>query len=658
MPITVNGPNGVTINFPDNTDSNTINRVMREAVGGPKPPSQPKPEMTGALSATAQGVGQGLTFGFADEIEGAVRGGFDALTSNKSFSDAYPERVGNARSRMEAARKEQPLAFYGGEIGSALFVPGGLAKLGVKGALAQSAGRGLGARSLAAAKEGAAYGAAYGAGTGEGEGRVSSAVTGAALGGGVGAAFPAAVDLAAALGRGFSNPIRGYANPSGVAAEKMGEAFARDVGASGTPSDISAALLKVRRTGQKASASDPQMMLADIGGDNVRRLSRQAFNMPNDRAERFRTVLDRRQVTAPRRIEEALRSTLADGKEFFDVTVDLVKSRSTSAEPAFSAGYKHHLSPQAVQDFQQFAQSRGYIQRLFEKTTESVQGMTGKTVDQMAPWEMIHRTKMEINREIGRLKRGTADSKANWDVRDLTILNRELGALISKHNKPLGNALSKFSDESSLIRAVEDGLDDFKVLQPEQLVAKMRAMPKSEADLYRIGAARALVQDIRRGSAWNDRTKSIFSSPEMNLKLKAIFPQAGERSHFLRTLDNERKKTRLRNKVMGGSQTDQNLVNADEAGAPMKAAMTAAQAMTGRLQPALDMLARAGNRFSGITPASANAMLDIAMTPAGKGLPPDVLNGLLVAARKPGQRAQTVEGLIAALASGLPATRD
>lgn len=645
----ITGPDGANyeIEAPEGASDNDVLAFVKSQTAAKTPE-------TGALSAAAQGVGQGLTFGFADEIEGAARGGLDALTSEKSFSDAYSERVGNARTRLDAARNDQPLAFYGGEIGSALAVPGGLAKLGVKGALAKSADLGLRARSVAAAKEGAAYGAAYGAGTGEGEGKLTSAATGAALGGGFGVAFPATIDVAAAVGRGITNPIRGYANPQRVAAEKMGEAFARDLGASGTPGDVAVAMRKVQNTGQRASASDPQMMLADIGGDNVRRLSRQAFNMPNDRAERFRTVLDRRQVTAPRRIEEALRSTMADGKEFFDVTSDLVKARSRNADPAFTTGYQQPLSQQAIKDFQNFAQSRGYMQRIFEKTTESVQGMTGKTVDQMAPWEMLHRSKMEINREIGRLKRGTPDSKANWDVRDLTVLNQELGSLINKHNKPLGSALSRFSDESGLIRAVEDGLDDFKALQPEELARKMRGMPKAEADLYRVGATRALVQDIRRGSAWNDRTKSIFSSPEMNLKLKAIFPQAGERSQFMRTLDNERKKTRLRAKVMGGSQSDQNLITADEAGAPMKAAMTAAQAMTGRLQPALDMLARAGNRFSGITPGSANAMLDIAMTPAGKGLPPAVLRGLIAAAQKPGQRARTVEGLLAGFSSGLP----
>src|SRR6478735_12616962 len=46
MPITVNGPGGVSINFPDGTDPDTINRVMSEAVGGGQAqaaPQQPAP---------------------------------------------------------------------------------------------------------------------------------------------------------------------------------------------------------------------------------------------------------------------------------------------------------------------------------------------------------------------------------------------------------------------------------------------------------------------------------------------------------------------------------------------------------------------------------------------------------------------------------------
>src|SRR5665647_2370272 len=37
MPITVNGPNGVTVNFPDGTDADTIHGVMSQATGQSAP---------------------------------------------------------------------------------------------------------------------------------------------------------------------------------------------------------------------------------------------------------------------------------------------------------------------------------------------------------------------------------------------------------------------------------------------------------------------------------------------------------------------------------------------------------------------------------------------------------------------------------------------
>lgn len=37
MPITVNGPNGITVNFPDGTDAATIHGAMSQATGYGKP---------------------------------------------------------------------------------------------------------------------------------------------------------------------------------------------------------------------------------------------------------------------------------------------------------------------------------------------------------------------------------------------------------------------------------------------------------------------------------------------------------------------------------------------------------------------------------------------------------------------------------------------
>ena len=67
---------------------------------------------------------QGLTFGFADEIEAGVR---SALDSNKS----YAEVLNDVRGKIKAFRKSNPVAAFGTEIAGSIpsmilaqFIPG------------------------------------------------------------------------------------------------------------------------------------------------------------------------------------------------------------------------------------------------------------------------------------------------------------------------------------------------------------------------------------------------------------------------------------------------------------------------------------------------------------------------------------------------------
>lgn len=116
--------------------------------------------------------GQGLTFGFGDEIEAGVK----SLAKGTSYED----EVRLARAKLDKFRETNPYLAYGTEI-VASAVPtiatggtGMLARLGAKAGL------------TSAGKIGAVSGATYGAGVGEdAESRLKGAVGGAVLGGAV-----------------------------------------------------------------------------------------------------------------------------------------------------------------------------------------------------------------------------------------------------------------------------------------------------------------------------------------------------------------------------------------------------------------------------------------------------------------------------------------
>ena len=113
----------------------------------------------------ARAVGQGVTFGFGDEIEAGVR----SLVGDRS----YDEEVADIRKSISEFRDTNPVAAYGSEIVGSIPTGVGLAGLALRGGL------------KGAAKIGALEGSIYGAGEGEG---VTGTVTSAALGTGLGAA--------------------------------------------------------------------------------------------------------------------------------------------------------------------------------------------------------------------------------------------------------------------------------------------------------------------------------------------------------------------------------------------------------------------------------------------------------------------------------------
>jgi len=144
-------------NVSSNTANNTTNNKKDFS----------KIEDTSLTSDILRAGGQGLSFGFGDEIEGFVRS-----IANKDIS--YEDAVSQARGKLDRFREENPVLAYGSEIAGSLpsAVAGGvgLARLGVKGAM----------------KIGGIQGAGYGVGAGEDvEGRVIGGATGGVLGGAI-----------------------------------------------------------------------------------------------------------------------------------------------------------------------------------------------------------------------------------------------------------------------------------------------------------------------------------------------------------------------------------------------------------------------------------------------------------------------------------------
>ena len=138
----------------------------------------------------ARAVGQGVTFGFGDEIEAGIR----SLGSDRS----YDEEVADIRKSISEFRDTNPVAAYGSEIAGSIPTGIGLAGVALRGGI------------KGALKIGALEGSIYGAGEGEGvTDTASSAAIGAGLGGALGKAGEKALEGIAPLVGKFMKKTRG-----------------------------------------------------------------------------------------------------------------------------------------------------------------------------------------------------------------------------------------------------------------------------------------------------------------------------------------------------------------------------------------------------------------------------------------------------------------
>lgn len=656
MGITVNGPNGIVINFPDGTDDATISKVMTEAAGQ-KATAAP----VSGLEAFGRGAVQGVTFGFGDELYAGVRGAGAALGGG-TFRDTYDREVEAVRSANRNARTSNPLAYIGGEVAGGFALPFGAVGTAARGAARAGQAVNSASRAYRGAKAGAAVGGLYGVGTATGgDGtlqeqalqRVQQAIPSAVTGAAVGAAAPFAIDAASNLAKGLTNPLRAALRPQETAKQKVGEALLRDFGDRESMNTI---LPTMDRKLTAAQAQKPDVMLADLGGQNTRDLLRSATNLPSTAASRLQKTLDRRQSFQWSRIERDVSQTLADGNRYGEVMGQITSRLEKTGQREFDAAYSVPMTPRAFSDVEKFLNARGYMGRIAEKTADSVHGMTGVPMQQMRPYEIMHRMKMELDREIGRMKRGQADAKANWTLRDLVQLKKDFVGVLTTHNRQFQRALTQYGDEASLATALESGADDFKIMSPSELMTTLRGMTGPEQSMFRIGAARSLFEDIEVGNVMRDRTDALFSSPEIQKKLRALYPDSRRFNDMRRRLVLESKMADTRKAVQGGSTTARQLAQGQEGGQPIRMASAVANAMTGRFAPVFDFMSRSVQAFHGMTPAVANDVIETMMSKGALGTDAAIRRALDRASREPAYRAQLTQRVIRAAAAYQAAT--
>ena len=526
-------------------------RVAAPEPGQPVPagamqPPAAAPRFQGA--PVRAGIGrsmlQGLTFGFADEAEAAMR-------ARATSGPRYEQELARVRAGIKQYEEQYPVRAFAGEAtGSLLPTVAGIFAAPFTGgastaATAASAARipGLASMMARGAGTGAATGALTGAGTAQGglEDRVLGATLGGVTGVGLGATTPV---VTSAIGSG----ARRVGEATGLVRQqdplnKAQEILARKIAQEGmTPEQLAARQAEtVRRLGARDET------LADIGGEGMRRLARGAMAIPQAAETEARQMLTERMVAAgPRIIKDITDLTAVGARDLDEVANEIINRRSMLAAPFYDQA-------RAAGQIESFA-----IDNLLKKSKDIQTAIAdARRLPQFADLAdndmvMLDKAYKYVGDIANEARRTGKSARAN-DLDDLRI---ELRKAITDKVSVYGKALDTFSGESVLLDALNAGREKFLRKTPAEIRRELdKFTDEGQQQMYRLGAIQTLRDEIYGMRETADVASKFLNDRNMKDRFKLIFNSTGEYEDFIKNLQREQSMARTRSMIEGGSPT-------------------------------------------------------------------------------------------------------
>ena len=548
-----------------------VENIRRQVSMGAKT-SKDKPE-----KQRGRAFAQGVTLGFADELEAAIRNPASALGSALGLSEGknYKENLEVIRKKLESYRTANPIEALAAEVAGAGATTIGLGALtlGTGGAATAAASS---ARLAPLAARAAAVGAAEGgvAGFGSGEGgfgeRLKSAGTGAAIGGTVGAAAPIAVQQTSKFGRRVMDAL-------GIGGEKRALTFAQRKLIENLERDGLTPEQAAQRLREAQDLGIEDITIADLG-EGLRGAGWRAQAVPNERrqsvAEQFgeRTQRQAEQIT-----EKATDTAGVQGATGIDYLDELSARVEAQAQPAYAKAYEVELD---ARPFYNMAKS-SVIQDAYAKAlrmadidpdidmTNMPRDLSGFFTDEMAgggyvgmPTELAHDIKKGLDALI-EAQTDTLTGKVTKEGRVLTKLKKRWNETIANQNPAYASANAQFADNARLRDAYQIGFDFTKT--PEKaLVKKVGSMSAPEKEALRVGLISQVEELASKTGDSTDFVKTIFGTPRKRAALRLAFDNKEQFEQFERFMKLQSDKMRTNRKVMGGSETAERLMQTQD----------------------------------------------------------------------------------------------
>jgi hypothetical protein len=491
---------------------------------------------------------QGPTFGFYDELAGAVAAPIKAITEGVPLSQAYQEQRDVIRGAAESYTKENPFSSVGlqvaasvptmmvsapARVGQAInrgIVTPAMAAISPKLAQLQSyltqapqtaQAMGMGQRMAQAGATGLGYGTIGGLGTSEGE-TIGDIAKDVAKSGAAGVVLgPISQPVMAVLGAG-GRQIAARVSPTKAneyAQQKVAEALLRD-----TPPDLLASALGMSQA--RMGKLGTEARIADVGGANTRQLLDTIATLPGETKQALERAIRERQAGRAGRLVAASDEALGTQGAQFQQSIDnFSELRRVESRPFYDVVDQAviQVDDTLMKLLKRSESLQGAAELLYKTKTGQVIDLSKLQVGQPVPMNVLDTLKQSLYDSAQSLKRSGGGQQANAydDVRVNLI------QALSDRSPKLGGksayaqAMEKWAGPSQMEDAAELGR---KAMNGDIIAFKqeLRGLTLSEMDAFRIGALQALRQKTGTEAGQTSLLK-MWKEPATQERLKAVF---------------------------------------------------------------------------------------------------------------------------------------
>lgn len=420
------------------------------------------------LTKRAMALGQGLTFGFGDELAGMVPG---------VDKDRY-------RATLDQYAKDEPIGsgvsnFIGGSIGPAVVaVPKLLKKVApVLGLMDRSP-------VLTAGGTGLLYGGLQSAGDSDGQGIGGDALKGGGIGAGLGLAMMGSMKAVSPIAGALVNNVR--ANMPGI-----GDKYAIDLARRRVASAFDRDNVTVADVGRRMKALGGEARFADAAGENTRGTLDLNANLPGRTKEDLEQLIRNRQATRPGRMDDVVYSVNGGYGRARDINTSLEAQKVAESAPLYQ---QLHSMSIPVSD---------NLRSIFDSAKRL--GAAG-TASKIATAERVPFSlgNKEANDALMNVSRG-----GNVSMRDADLIKRGIDDLIEGQTDPITQKVTTLG--RSYVRLKNDLLSELDTLTTD---------PKTGVSLYKsardaFAGPASLQSAIKKGRAfWNDDAEKIATLTE------------------------------------------------------------------------------------------------------------------------------------------------